>query len=350
MKNKTINRRHFLKNCVAGAAAAAGLSACGKGPGGPGGSAETAGAAPGAAAGQAAPASPYDAKGLPTRVLGNTGAVVPAIGIGCGSRYCAVEDRETGEAILRAALDNGLYYWDTAHDYASPSIVSEERLGAVLQGRRNEVFLSTKTAQRTYDGAMREFEESLRRLQTDHVDIYQAHTIMDLDDVDAIGAPGGALDAFHKLRDTKAARFIGFTGHNSAEAMAEMARRYDFDTMLIALNHYEGDHGDFEKGAIPVASAKGMGVMIIKAVRPREAATDVTPEELIRYALSLDLVNAAVIGTDSLDVVRKNGEILRNFQKMSPGEMIRVGTIIAAAFRTHEFPWMRKGYHDGVPA
>ncbi len=336
MGKKNVGRRDFLKTCVAGAAAAAGLASCAKKPEGSG-------------AGESA-ASAYDAKGLPTRVLGKTGVVVPAIGIGCGSRFCAVEDRETGEAILRTALAAGFYYWDTGHDYASKTVISEERLGNVLADVREEVFLATKTAQRTYDGVMREFEESLGRLRTDRVDLYQAHTIMNLDEVEAVGAAGGALEAFHKLRDEKAVRFIGFTGHNSAEAMTEMARRFDFDSMLIALNHYEGDHGDFENQAVPAAAAKGMGVMIIKAVRPREASADVTPEELIRYALSLDKVNAAVIGTDSLEVVRKNAEILRTFEKLSPEEMTRIGTLVAAAFRTHEFPWMRADYRDGVLA
>jgi aryl-alcohol dehydrogenase-like predicted oxidoreductase len=334
MSEHTIGRRDFLKGCVAGAAAAAGLASCAKKPEGPGP--------------ETSSAEPHDAKGLPTRVLGKTGAVVPAIGIGCGSRFCAVEDRETGEAILRTALDHGFYYWDTGYSYGSKTVVSEERLGAVLEGRRREVFLASKTAQRTYDGVMREFEEGLKRLRTDRIDLYQAHTIMNLDDVEAVGAAGGAIEAFHKLRDEKAVRFIGFTGHNSAEAMAEMARRFDFDTMLIALNHYEGEHGDFEKGAIPAAAGKGMGVMIIKAVRPREKAADVSAEDLIRYALSLELVDAAVIGTDSLEVVRKNAEILRSFRKMTPEEMTRVGTVVAAAFGTREFPWMREDYRDGV--
>ena len=135
-----------------------------------------------------------------------------------------------------------------------------------------------------------------------------------------------------------------------SEPTSAPARRFDFDTMLIALNHYEGDHGDFEKGAIPVAAAKGMGIMIIKAIRPREKAAEVTAEELLRYALSLDHVNAAVIGTDSVEVVRKNTEILRGFRKMSPEEMARVGTVIATAFRTREFPWMKADYRDGVLA
>ncbi len=328
MEKKGMDRRHFLKSCLAGAAA--GLAACRK---------------------SGAPALGtlrYDARGLPTRVLGRTGIPVPIVGIGCGSRFCAVEDSETGETILRQALDGGLYYWDTAHDYASPDVVSEERLGRVLAERREEVFLATKSGQRSYDGVMREFEESLSRLKTDRVDLYQAHNIQSLEDVDRIGAAGGAYEAFHKLKVEKSVRFIGFSGHSSAEAMTDMVHRFDFDTMLIALNHYEGDHGDFERGAIPEATAKDMGIMVIKAIRPREMTEEVSPEELIRYALSLDHVHSAVIGTDSLDVLRKNIGILEDFEKLPAAEMKRIGTVVAQTFAKNTFPWMRKGYRDGT--
>jgi hypothetical protein len=111
----------------------------------------------------------YDAKGLPTAILGKTGVAVPRIGIGLGSRYCAVASEDKALEILQAALDNGFYYWDTAYNYTNKSIVSEERLGRVLESRRKEVFLATKFEERTYDGVMRQLEGSLKRLRTDHL-------------------------------------------------------------------------------------------------------------------------------------------------------------------------------------
>jgi aryl-alcohol dehydrogenase-like predicted oxidoreductase len=269
------------------------------------------------------------------------------MGVGLGSRFCAVENEDRALEILNAALDHGFYYWDTAYNYRNKSIISEERLGMVLKDRRKEVFLATKFEARTYDGVMKQFEESLRRLRTDHLDLYQVHLVESLQDLDALGAPGGALDALRKIRDQKLTRFIGFTGHLDAAAMAEAARRHDFDTMLIALNHYEERKGDFERGAVPAAAARGMGVMIIKAIRPRETVKEIAAEELIRYALSLPHVHAAVVGTDSLEVVRKNAALLRNFRPLAPEDMKRLAVRLEPFFAGSHLPWMRAGYRDG---
>ena len=140
-------------------------------------------------------------------------------------------------------------------------------------------------------------------------------------DLDALGLPGGALEALRKIKEQKIARFIGFTGHVDAAAMAEAARRHDFDTMLIALNHYQERRGDLEGGAIPAAADRGMGVMIIKAIRPRETVEGLAAADLLRYALTLPLVHSAVVGTDSVEVVRKNAALLRDFRPLSPEEM-----------------------------
>ncbi|HVP89984.1 MAG TPA: aldo/keto reductase [Terriglobales bacterium] len=326
MRPTRTSRRDFLKSLAAGAAAAKAVAGR-----------RLFGAAPAA----------FDAKGLPTAVLGKTGVRVPRIGLGLGSRFCAVESEDRALEILEAALDRGFYYWDTAYNYRNKAIVSEERLGKVLERRRKEVFLATKFEERTYDGVMRQFDESLKRLRTDRLDLYQVHLVESLADLDALGAKGGAIDALRELRDQKATRFIGFTGHLDAAAMAEAARRHDFDTMLIALNHYEERKGDFEGGAIPAAAARGLGIMIIKSVRPRETVPGLAPEELIRYALSLPRVHAAVVGTDSVEVVRKNAALLRDFRPLGPEDMKRLAVRLDPFFAGNGLPWMRTGYRDG---
>jgi uncharacterized protein len=293
------------------------------------------------------PLPALDAKGLPTATLGKTGAIVPRIGIGLGSRFCAVADEDKAQAILEAALDHGFYYWDTAANYTNGAIVSEERMGRVLERRRKEVFLATKFEDRTYDGVMRQLEQSLKRLRTDRLDLYQVHLVASMADLDTLGLRGGALDALHKIKDQKIARFIGFSGHADAAAMAEAARRHDFDTMLIALNHYEERRGDLEGGAIPAAAAKKMGVMIIKSVRPRETVAGLAASDLIRYALSLPLVHSAVVGTDGIDIVRKNAALLRDFKPLTPEEMSRLTVKLEPFFAGASLPWMRPGYRDG---
>lgn len=327
MKNARIGRRDFLRACVAAGAAAKTVVSSRLF----GGTTEPA----------------FDPKGLPTVTLGKTGAVVPRIGIGLGSRFCAVENEDRALEILRAALDHGFYYWDSAHNYTNEDIASEARIGKVLKDRRKDVFMATKFEARTYDGVMRELETSLKRLQTDRLDLYQIHQVQSHEDVETLAAPHGALDALRKIKEQKIARFIGFSGHGDAAAMAEAARRFGLDTMLIALNHYEERKGDLEGGAIPAAAAEKMGVMIIKSIRPRETVKEIAPESLIRYALTLPLVHAAVVGTDSVEVVKKNAALLRDFRPLSPAEMDGLRVKLEPFMAGAHMPWMRPGYHDG---
>ncbi len=327
MTRHYLRRRDFLKTLAATAVSVPALSS----------------AAPSAPA----PGQGYDPKGLPTSILGRTGVSVPRIGIGLGSRFCAVRDEDTAVRILEAALDQGFYYWDTAYNYRDKDVISEERLGRVLARRRSEVFLATKFEARTADGVMRQLEESLKRLRTDRLDLYQVHLIESMADVEGLGAKGGALEALHKIRDQKITRFIGFSGHLDAGAMAEAARRYDFDTMLIALNHYEERKGDFEGGAVPAAAARNMGIMIIKAIRPREMVKGLPAEDLIRYSLSLPLVHSAVIGTDRLEVVAENARLLRGFQPLAPERMDELRVKLEPFMAGRGLPWMRVEYRDG---
>ena len=328
MNSNPIHRREFLKKCVTGTAAMGMLSArkliSGR------------------------PEFPYDAKGLPTVIHGKTGARVPRLAMGWGSRFCAVEDTEKSQEILNYALNNGFYYWDTAHDYVYDGVVSEERLGLVLKHRRKEVFLATKVGERTYDGAMRHIEESLKRLHTDHLEILQIHSILSLEDVDNMGAKEGVYRALQKMKDEKVTKFIGFSGHSNAEAMAALASRFDFDTMLIALNHYGDKIGDMENLAIPQAVQKKMGIIVMKVIRPRENIENLKAGDLIRYALSLKHPHVAVIGTDSLDVVKKNRGLLRNFSPMSLEEMEKIRGNLEPFFAGEDVPWMQPGYSDGI--
>jgi len=328
MKQYPMKRRDFIKTCLTATAAAGTISCQGLF--------------------KAKGKDPFDPKGLPTRILGKTGVKIPPLVVGCGSRFCAVTDPEKSIEILNYAADHGFYYWDTAHDYVYNDVISEERLGLVLKERRNEIFLSTKIGERTYDGGMRQLEESLRRLQTDRLDLLQIHLIRSLEDVNAICADNGVLEVLKKAKDEKIARFVGFTGHLNAQAMMELQNRHDFDTMLIALNHYPEMEGDAEKQAVPAAADKGMGILVMKVIRPIETVGGVNPEDLIRYALSLDHVNAATIGTDSLDVLKKNIELAKNFRKMNTAEMRAMTIALRPFYRGNRLEWMDPGYRDGI--
>ena len=293
----------------------------------------------------------YDAKGLPTAVLGKTGVRIPRIAIGLGSRWCSVGSEDKALEMLSYALDNGLYYWDTAHTYTNPSlgIVSEERIGKLLSTRRDEVFISTKVASRDPEEAKRQIELSLKRLQTDHVDMLKIHSVLSMEDVDALSGKGGLIEIVTKMKEEGITRFIGYSGHANAEAMKTMTERGDFDNMLIAMNHYgmNNDPQPRQELAVPAALDKGMGVMLMKAVRPKETISGIDINDLVKFALSLEGPKGVVVGMDSMDVVKSNIEILRNFTPLNDEKMKKLAMTLAPFFNNQNLPWMKQGYNDG---
>lgn len=302
------------------------------------------------------------AKGLPLTYLGNTGVRIPRIVLGLGSRFCHIEAEKDSEEMLNYALDNGLYYWDTAHIYdntiavppgktKSPKhIISEIRVGEVIKYRRKEVFLSTKVTAREPSEAMKEIESSLKRLQTDKLDMLKIHDVSSVEDVDGMSKKGHLIDILHRLKEEGLTRFIGYSGHSNAEAMKVMAGRGSFDSMLIAMNHWaaKADPQPREEVAIPAALAKKMGVLLMKAIRPKETIPGLNIDDLVRYALSLEGPHAVVIGMDGMDVVKSNLNILRNFRKLSPEEMEEMTGKLEPFYRHENLPWMKDGYKDGL--
>lgn len=303
----------------------------------------------------------YDAKGLPTAILGKTGVRVPRIVCGLGSRFCHVDSDDEAQELLHFTLDNGLYYWDTAFAYDNtigappgkkrgPRVInSEERLGPVVATRRNEIFLSTKVTSRNPDEAMRQIETSLKRLQTDHLDQLMIHDVQSMEDVAKLSEKGNLIDILHKMKDQKITRFIGFSGHTEAAAMKALADRGDFDSMLIAMNHWGQAKNPQRRQelAIPAAKAKGMGVILMKVVRPRETVKGLNPEDLVKYALSLEGPDVIVLGLDSIAVVKSNLEILRTFQPMDEAKMKEMAIQLTPFYNHENLPWMRPGYCDG---
>lgn len=296
--------------------------------------------------------NPYNPKGLPTAPLGKTGVIIPRIAIGLGSRFLAIKSIDEALAMCTYALDNGLYYWDTAHSYVNneTGAISEERLGRIVKTRRKEIFLSTKIDSRDPEEAKRKIELSLKRLQTDHVDMLKIHAVESPEDVAAIIKTGGVLDLFEKMKEQGVTRFIGFSGHANALALKSMVETKRFDSMLFAMNHY-GDNKDNRQGLlIPVARQLGMGIMLMKTIRPKETIKDLDPSQLVRYALSLDGPSGIAVGMDSKKVVDANLAILRNFKPMSPEERKKYAMQLAPFYRHENLPWMNREYRDGVSA
>lgn len=301
--------------------------------------------------------SSFDAKGLPTRVLGNTGVKLPLIGLGTGSRFCSIADEDQALEILTHALNQGLYYWDTAHSYRNGNVISEERLGKIAKERRSEIFLATKVDGYNPEEVKKQIEVSLQRLQTDYVDLIQAHSLKSLEDVDALGKKGGVLDLLRQMREEGITHHIGFTGHTSARVMQNTAEQYDFETMLIALNHFGGfdrpvptpkNRQPFEQQSVPAAAKKGLGVIVMKVIRPRETVPNLDAAELIRYALSLKNVTSAVIGIESLKLLKQNLRHLKHFQPMNALELQKIRTSLRPFLNHDNLDWMDPDYKDGL--
>lgn len=274
---------------------------------------------------------------MPTRTLGKTGIEVSALALGGVVAMMKEPTRDFHPAELAdAALDAGITYFDTAADYSGGQ--SELNYGEVLATRRKEVFLASKTGERTYDGVMRQVEESLKRLQTDHLDLYQVHGVKDNEDFGAWDSPGGLLKAFHKLRDEKVTRFIGVTGHESAESMCRAIELYDFDTVLTTFNPV-ARRLPFEEQVIPLAKKNNMGILAMKLMGgglgylakgnpisnsearwyhdqpPRQAEAST----LIRFALGLP-ISSAIVGMDSLEHLHYNIEAVKNMPPLNEEE------------------------------
>lgn len=266
---------------------------------------------------------------LPQRVLGRTGVKVPVLAFGCGSRFLMYKDEDEALRILNHVIDSGITYLDTAMDYGKG--LSETRVGRVMKTRRKDVFLATKVTPslRTYDEAMRAVEESLKRLQTDRVDLLHLHSLTTADDLARIEAKGGAIHALYKLREQKVARFIGMTSHTDGAVMARAIERNDLNCVQMAMNPARALQ--FEELALPAAQKKGLGVILMKVTAQEKLLSGAGKADvaaLIRYALSLP-VSAAVMGMPKPEFIEQNIAAARSFKPMSVDEMDKLRVQVA---------------------
>jgi uncharacterized protein len=306
MKNDKITRREFIEKTTLTVASAAALPS--------------------------ALETEVDAKtNLPQRVLGRTGVKVPIIAFGCGSRFLMYESEDEALRALNHVIDSGVTYLDTAMDYGKG--MSETRVGMVMKTRRKEVWLATKVPPpaRTRDEALREVEKSLKRLQTDRVDLLHLHSLTTDEDLQKIEAKDGAIKALYELREQKVARFIGMTSHTDGAVMAKAIEHNDLDCVQMAMNPSRALQ--FEEMALPAAKKKNLGVILMKVTAQEKllgaGAGKAGIEPLIRYALSLP-ISTAVIGMPKLQFIDQNIAIAKSFNPMNAGEMDQLRSQVAS--------------------
>jgi predicted aldo/keto reductase-like oxidoreductase len=271
---------------------------------------------------EARPTGPANAT-LPSRTLGRTGARVSILAFGCGSRFLMYEDEDKAQAALNRAIDLGITYLDTAYAYGDGK--SESRVGKVMASRRKEVWLATKIPDRTRDQFLRRLEASLKRLETDHVDLVHIHSLGKADDLAKIEASDGALKGLLEAREQKIARFIGMTSHTNGDVMAQAIERHDLDCVQMALN--ASRNGRFEELALPAANKKNLGIIAMKVTGQEfllgTGSGKAEMSALLRYSMSLP-VTTAVVGMPQLAMLEHNVETARAFSPFSEAEMDRM--------------------------
>ncbi len=261
---------------------------------------------------------------IPTRPLGNTGVDVSMLCL--GGYHISVPDEAEGIRIIHEAIDGGITFLDNAWEYSDG--LSEERMGRALaqDSYREKAFLMTKNCahDRTAASSMIKLEESLRRLQTDYLDLWQIHEVTWHDDPERIFAPGGALEAMVKAKEEGKVRFIGFTGHKSPAIFRRMlSQGFQWDTLQMPVSVLDANFNSFQREILPLANEQGVGVIGMKSLAAGHLFEDpsltLSAVDAIRYSLSQP-ISALCVGTDSLKVLEQNLGIGQNFVPMTKDE------------------------------
>ena len=281
------------------------------------------------------------ADSLPTRTLGRSGEKVSIVGLG-GYHIGHPEDEQLSIRLVRTALDNGMNFLDNCWDYNGGQ--SEIRMGKALRdGYRQKAFLMTKIDGQTKQAATQQLEESLRRLQTDHIDLLQFHEVIRETDPARIMGAGGGMEAVLEAKKQGKVRYIGFTGHKSPDIHLKMletafANQFTFDAVQMPLNVMDAHYNSFEKKVLPVLVKRGIGVLGMKpmgdAIILRSKAA--TPVECLHYAMSLP-TSVVITGCESPSILQQALDAARSFKPMSQEGVAQLLAKTAASAAKGEF-------------
>jgi uncharacterized protein len=298
------------------------------------------------------PANSNTPASMPTRNLGKTGYKVAIFSLGGQAAIERPNNFDVAVPIIERALDLGVNYLDTSSIYGGPERWSEQYFGRVMKSRRHDAFLATKTKERTRDGSLRMIEKSLTLLNTDHVDLWQLHDIGLPEDVNAIFAKGGAMEALLEMQQQKVVRFLGVTGHYRPEALIDAISRHPFDAILMSLNAADTHIHSFSDQLLPLAVEKQMGIIGMKVPARGRLLSTWTPPPLeqqqhswegsaiatrtgvmnMRDAMHFTLthhVSTVIVGCDNLQQLEENVQIAREFTPLSQTQMAALNELAA---------------------
>jgi aryl-alcohol dehydrogenase-like predicted oxidoreductase len=272
---------------------------------------------------------------METRPFGKTGESFPILSFGA-QRIVDEEGCNQDQAleILNTALERGIRYFDTAWIYSQGQ--SEERVGMVAKHRRNEMWIATKTWDTTRDGARRQLEESLTRLQTDHVNEWRMHNVWGFDRLDQMTGKGGALEAAVQAREEGLVRNISISGHTNPQVQIEALRRFPFDTALVAVSVLDHFVYSFAEEFLPVAAQKGTGVVGMKIFGYKKLAH--VADRALRYALALPLTTI-IAGCSTLAELEADLAVAENFAPMTGPERLEFFREMLPLVKPENMPW-----------
>jgi aryl-alcohol dehydrogenase-like predicted oxidoreductase len=307
-------------------------------------------------AGKLGAAEKQDSKnGVPYRMLGHTGEKVSLIGLG-GYHLGKQSDSEESIRIIRTGIDEGINFLDNCWDYNGGE--SEIRMGKALRdGYRQKAFLMTKIDGRNKNAAAAQISESLRRLQTDRIDLLQFHEVIRDSDPDRIFAAGGAMEAVLEAQKAGKLRFIGFTGHKSPDIHLKMLATaskhgFAFDAVQMPLNVMDAHFDSFEKKVLPILTRDGIGVLGMKPMGDHFilGSKTATPVECLYYPMNLP-TSVVITGCDSLPILQQALHAARSFQPMDSSQVAALLAKTAKAAEAGQFELYKTTHQfDGTVA
>jgi hypothetical protein len=274
------------------------------------------------------------------RPFGKTGVELPILSLGC-QRLVDEEgcNQDQAVAILEQALKRGVWYFDTAPAYSEGE--SERRVGLVAVRRRTDMWIATKVNETTRDGAHRQLEASLDRLQTDHVEEVRLHNVFDFDRLNAMTGKNGALEALIEARDEGMVRFISISGHANPQVLLEAIRRFPFDTALCAVSALDHFIYSFAEEFLPFALQKCMGVIGMKVLGFKSLAGDW--QRALRYSMGLP-ITTVIAGCSTIEQLDGDIDLAENFVPMTSVERLAFFRDILPMVTPQNMPWKSRDW------
>ncbi len=272
---------------------------------------------------------------MQTRPFGKTGQEFPILSFGAQR---IVDDHNCSEEqaveILNHAIDSGIRYFDTAWIYSAGQ--SEQRVGLVARDRRKEMWIATKAWDRTRDGALKQLDESLNRLQTDHVNEWRIHNVKSMADLDSAFAPGGVIEAMVRAKEQGLVEHISISGHTDPRVQIEALRRFDFDSVLVAVSALDHFIYSFAEDFLPVANAKGTATIGMKVFAFGKLAQ--VYDRALRYTLALP-VSTVIVGCSTMKELEDDLAVANSFKPMTGPERLEFFREILPLVSPANQPW-----------